>query len=224
MDAHAIAGALRQAIPLAEVEPRPSIDMPVISVDRDHWHEAAQVLRDDPALRFQFLSDVIGVDHHPAEPRFEVVYLLVSVGVGGMGPVSPAKRLRVSVRAPGADPRVATVSDVWPSASWAEREVFDLLGITFDNHPDLRRVLMPEDWEGHPLRKDYPVQIRRAVKVYAPLQLSAEEFASNIDRIRRISQETGSQGLGRPEEGEVGQRYAEPPARKTDEKFERRPE
>jgi hypothetical protein len=83
---------------------------------------------------------------------------------------------------------------------------------------------MPEDWEGHPLRKDYPVQIRRAVKVYAPLQLSAEEFAANIDRIRRISQETGNVGMGREEEGEVGQRFTEPPARSTDEQFERKPE
>ena len=224
MDAQAIAGALRQAIPLAEVEPRPSIDMPVIAVDREHWHEAALVLRDDPALRFQLLSDVIGVDRHPAEPRFEVVYLLVSVGVPGLGPVGPVKRLRISVRLPGADARISTVSDIWPSASWAEREVFDLFGITFDRHPDLRRVLMPEDWEGYPLRKDYPVQIRRAVKVYEPLQLSAEVFASNIDRIRRISQDTGNQGLGRADEGELGQRSAEPPARKTDEKIERRRE
>jgi hypothetical protein len=128
------------------------------------------------------------------------------------------------VRLPAADARIATVSDIWPSAGWPEREVFDLFGITFEGHPDLRRVLMPEDWEGHPLRKDYPVQIRRAVKVYAPLQLSAEEFAANIDRIRRISQETGNVGMGREEEGEVGQRFTEPPARSTDEKFERKPE
>jgi hypothetical protein len=77
--------------------------------------------------------------------------------------------------------------------------------------------------EGYPLRKDYPVQIKQAVKIYAPLQLSAEEFAANIDRIRRISQQTGNEGLGREEEGEVGQRFAEPPTRKTDEKYEREP-
>jgi NADH-quinone oxidoreductase subunit C len=224
MDANAIAEALRRAVPVAQIDTLPSIDMPALSVDRDSWHEVARVLRDDPSLQFQLLADVIGTDHHPREPRFEIVYLLVSLGVAGLGARSSSKRLRVNVRIPGEDPRIATLSDIWPSASWAEREVFDLFGIVFDNHPDLRRVLMPEDWEGYPLRKDYPVQIKRAVKIYEPLQVSAEEFAANMDRIRRISQETGNAGLGREEEGEVGQRFAEPPTRKTDEKYERKPE
>ncbi len=187
MEATAIVEALRRAVPVAQIDIAPTVDMPAIVVDRESWHEAARVLRDDPSLRFQLLADVIGADYHPREPRFEVVYLLVSVGVEGLGAVAPVKRLRVKVRLPGADAHLATVSDIWPSAGWAEREVFDLFGITFDNHGDLRRVLMPEDWEGHPLRKDYPVQIRQSVKVYEPLQLSPEEFASNIDRIRRAS-------------------------------------
>lgn len=227
MDANAIADALRRAVPAAQIDTAPAIDMPVIVVDRDHWHEVARVLRDDASLRFQLLSDVFGVDHYPAEPRFEVVYLLVSLGVPPLAARMPSKRLRVRVAVPGAhagqEAHIATVSDIWPSASWPEREVFDMFGILFDQHPDLRRVLMPEDWEGYPLRKDYPVQIKRAVKVYEPLQVSAEEFASNIDRIRRISQQTGNVGVGREEEGEVGQRFAEPPVRKTDEKYEREP-
>jgi NADH-quinone oxidoreductase subunit C len=225
MDAQAIAETLGRAVPEARIEVGTAVDSPLIFVDRDSWPRVAPVLRDEPTLRFELLSDVTALDCLPREPRFEVVYLLVSLGVPGLGPsVTAQKRLRVKVRLAGTDPRIRTVSDVWPSANWAEREVFDMFGITFDAHPDLRRVLMPEDWEGHPLKKDYPVQIRRAVKVYAPLQLSAEEFAHDIERIRRVAQETGTQGVGRAEEGEVGQRFAEPPTRRTEEKYERKDE
>ncbi len=188
MDANAIADALRRAVPAAQIDSLATLDMPAISVDRESWPEVARTLREDPALQFQLLADVLGADYFPGEPRYEIVYLLVSTGVPGLGASSPAKRLRVKVRVPGSDPHVATVSTIWPSAGWPEREVFDMFGVTFDGHADLRRVLMPEDWEGHPLRKDYPVQIRRGVKVYEPLQLSPEEFAKNIDRIRRLSQ------------------------------------
>jgi len=194
MDANAIAEALRGAVPVAHIQVASSVDVPVVVVDRDSWHEVARALRHEPSLRFQFLSDVLGTDQHPREPRFEVVYMLASLDVKGLAGAASSRRLRVKVPVPGSDAHIATVSDIWPSASWPEREVFDMFGITFDHHPDLRRVLMPEDWEGHPLRKDYPVQIRRAVKVYEPLQVSAEEFASNIDRIRRTSQQTGSTG------------------------------
>jgi NADH-quinone oxidoreductase subunit C len=224
MDANAIAETLRRAVPAAHIDTTAAADMPVLLVDRESWHDVAQALRHEPSLRFQFLSDVIGTDQLPREPRFEVVYTLASLAVAGLSdPAESCLRLRVRVPVPGADARIATVSDIWPSAGWPEREVYDLFGITFEHHPDLRRVLMPEDWEGHPLRKDYPVQIKRAVKVYEPLQLSPEEFAANIDRIRRISQQTGNAGVGRKEEGEVGQRFAEPPTRKTDEKYERKP-
>ena len=91
-----------------------------------------------------------------------------------------AKRLRVKVRVPGTDPHMPTVSAVWKSMNWGEREVYDLFGIHFDGHPDLRRILMPDDWEGHPARKDYPVQIKMKAKVYEPMQLTAQEFAANM--------------------------------------------
>jgi len=99
--------------------------------------------------KFVRLSSVTAVDRHPAEPRFEVVYHLHSV--------EQKQRLRLKCRVGGTDPVIESVTGVWRSANWYEREVFDLFGIRFLNHPDLRRILMPENWEGHPLRKDYPI-------------------------------------------------------------------
>ena len=95
------------------------------------------------------LSAVTCVDWHPADPRFEVVYHLHSL--------SKNKRLRVKCRVGGEKPEIDSVTGVWRGANWYEREVFDMFGVGFRNHPDLVRILMPVDWEGHPLRKDYPV-------------------------------------------------------------------
>src|ERR1022692_765428 len=121
-----------------------------IYIDRDHIREACVVLKEDPACPFNFLSDVTCVDWYPAEPRFEVVYHLLSI---------PEKeRVRLKVRLDSASPAVESLTSVWPGANYFEREVFDLFGVRFTGHPYLRRILMPEDWEGHPLRKDYPVE------------------------------------------------------------------
>jgi NADH-quinone oxidoreductase subunit C len=99
--------------------------------------------------QFARLSAVTAVDRYPAEPRFEVVYLLHSI--------ERNQRLRLKCRLPGEAPEIDSVTGVWRAANWYEREEFDLVGVRFRNHPDLRRILMPEDWSGHPLRKDYPV-------------------------------------------------------------------
>jgi NADH:ubiquinone oxidoreductase subunit C len=132
------------------------------------------------------LVDATAVDYLPAEPRFEMVYHLACVGpaYAQASGAAPASRLRLKVRIPGADARLATVTSIWPAANWLEREVFDLFGLLFDGHPDLRRILMTDDWQGHPLRKDYPVQIRKETSSAMPLQMTPEQFAENIRAVR----------------------------------------
>src|SRR6266571_6156460 len=121
-----------------------------ITVDRAHIREACALLRDHQEFPFNYLSDVTCVDWYPSEPRFEVIYHLLSI---------PKKeRMRLKVRLDGSSPVVESITSVWPGANYFEREVFDLFGVRFSGHPYLRRLLMPEDWEGHPLRKDYPVE------------------------------------------------------------------
>jgi NADH-quinone oxidoreductase subunit C len=98
---------------------------------------------------FVRLSTVTAIDRYPAEPRFEVVYHLHSI--------EHNERVRLKCRVRGEDSVIESVTGVWRGANWYEREVFDLFGIRFLGHPDLRRIMMPDDWEGHPLRKDYPI-------------------------------------------------------------------
>jgi NADH-quinone oxidoreductase subunit C len=103
-------------------------------------------LRDDPALKFDLLSDVSAVDHFPEHPRFAVNYHVYSL--------ENNRELRLKVWLDGEQPHVASATAVWPGANWHEREVWDLMGIVFDGHPDPRRIFLPEDYLGHPLRKD----------------------------------------------------------------------
>jgi NADH-quinone oxidoreductase subunit C len=185
MDAQAIVDALKGSFPDAAVESFAAADgMPTIYVAREHLVDVCRELRDRPELRFAFAADMTAADYLPREPRFEVVMHLVCLGSPGFGEVP--KRLRVKVRVPGGDPIVPSVAGIWPAMGWAEREVWDLFGIRFDGNFDDRRILMPEDWEGHPARKDYPVQIKMTPKVYEPLQLTPQEFASNV-RTRETS-------------------------------------
>ena len=183
MDASALAEILRQAVPDAAIDVIEGGDMPSIVVDREHLIGICSSLRDHPSLQFALLADVTAVDRLPEEPRYEIVYHLACLGeyypTAGARPIA-ASRLRMKVRLPADDPRVPTVTSVYPTAGWPEREVYDLFGISFDGHPDLRRILMPDDWVGYPLRKDYPVQIRKDTASWSPLQMTPEEFARNV--------------------------------------------
>ena len=181
MDSHTIITALSPLVPGAAYEAGASVDAATIYVPADRLVDTCRALRDAPSLRFTALVEVTAADYLPRDPRFEVVYHLLSI------PNRLRLRLKVRVGESGSAP---TVQGVWPSAGWLEREVWDMFGIVFDGHPDLRRLLMPEDWEGHPLRKDYPVQIRKATQTYEPLEISEEEFKANLqrDRTRRMTQ------------------------------------
>src|SRR5580704_3365822 len=114
-------------------------------------------LRDAGAM---MLLDVGAADYPEREPRFDVVYHLLALPARAatVAEVGTPKRYRVLCGVSGDTPTVPSVTDLWPSADWAEREVYDLFGIVFEGHPNLRRVQMPYDWEGHPLRKDYPMR------------------------------------------------------------------
>jgi NADH-quinone oxidoreductase subunit C len=119
-----------------------------IVVPRTHLVRACQFLKDTPSLAFSFLSDITVVDRYPIEPRFEINYHLLSI---------PHRRfVRLRVRVAGSDPAVPSLTPLWSTANWHEREQFDLFGIRFEGHPNLIRIILPEDWEGFPLRKDYP--------------------------------------------------------------------
>ncbi len=121
-----------------------------IYIRHANFLRTCEFLRDEPSLRFSFLADLTALDLYPQEPRFEVVYHLLSL--------QNTQRLRLKVRVSGDDPHIVSAISVWPSANAFEREVFDLFGIKFTGHPFLRRMLLPDEWEGHPLRKDYPTE------------------------------------------------------------------
>jgi len=119
-----------------------------VDILREAIRDVCEFLRDEQ--QFNFLADVTCADWYPGEPRFHVVYHLLS----------QAKKLRVrlKVKVSSNDAAIPSLTPVWPAADYFEREVFDLFGVSFEGHPYLRRIQMPDDWEGHPLRKDYPVE------------------------------------------------------------------
>jgi NADH-quinone oxidoreductase subunit C len=173
MDANQLIDSLTPLVPGASFEAAPSVDFPTVYVPAEQIVPTCAALRD--RLRFEVLVEVTAADYLPRAPRYEVVYHLLSV--------ADRRRLRLKVRV-AADGTVPTVQSVYPGAGWLEREVWDMFGIVFDGHNDLRRLLMPEDWEGHPQRKDYPVQIQKVAQTYAPLEVSEEQFRASLERDR----------------------------------------
>lgn len=118
-----------------------------ITIARESIVLAAQVVQQ---AGYNFLEDVTAVDWYPSEPRMQIVYHILSLGL--------KQRVRLAVRLNGDDLALQSITSVWPSANFYEREIFDLFGVHFAGHPKLTRIMMPLDWEGHPLRKDYPVE------------------------------------------------------------------
>ena len=153
MTPDALVACVRSLVPGAAPFAGEAHGQAVVVLDRAALPDALATLRDHPETRFERLSDLTVVDYLGRSPRFEVVYQLHSVSLG--------HRLRVKVAVPEDDPVVPTATGVWHAADWAEREAWDMFGVRFAGHPDLRRILMYPEFEGHPLRKDYPLHRRQ---------------------------------------------------------------
>lgn len=120
-----------------------------VQVKKEIIVEVCKFLRDDPSSLFDYCTDICGADAYTPENRFEVIYHLYSTVVN--------HRIRLKVLVDEADMHCPSVTSVWPGANWPERETFDMIGVTFDGHDDMRRMYMPEEFEYHPLRKDFPM-------------------------------------------------------------------
>jgi NADH-quinone oxidoreductase subunit C len=163
----ALIARLHERVPEAIVEASEFRGETSVVVRKEHLIPVMTFLRDDPELRFAMLADLCGVDRlccggvgaaSAEEPRFEVVYHLLSL--------EHRRRLRIKTHTASDDLHLPSVTGVWPGANWYEREIYDMFGVTFDDHPDLRRILMPEEWEGHPLCKDYPLGYEEVAFTY----------------------------------------------------------
>ena len=207
MQSNAIIEVLSRALPgdAARVEPVESRDgMPTIYVPLDILAGTAVVLRDAPELRFAFLADVTAVDYYPRQPRFEVVYVLVSPGISRLWRLAQASAHEGPRARRTRQCRRSRASGSRPTGPSAKCTISS--GSQFDGHPDLRRILMPDDWEGFPLRKDYPVQIKDPVKTYSPLQVSEEEFVANMEAARDPRRRRGEAGCASTGAGSRGVR------------------
>jgi len=187
MAAADIAATLERALPGVGIESWDASDQAVVVVPAGALVDAARTLRDTPELNFSLLAEMTAADYWPKDPRFEVVYHLANIGVKDFpraGASGTAQRLRLKVRVSDSACELPTLQGIWPNANWYEREVYDLFGVVFAGHPDLRRLLMPDDWDGHPARKDYPVQVKVPVNFASPTQVTEDEFVRNIEAHR----------------------------------------
>lgn len=147
--------ALKTALPSAVLRVKTFRDETTIIVEAADIVAVTNYLKVTPGLVYNFLSDISAVDYYPDPPtderpeRFAICYHLYSMLYN--------RRIRIKVFVPEDDPVVPTIVGVWPGANWPEREIYDMMGIRFHGHPDMRRLLMPEDWDGHPHRRDYPL-------------------------------------------------------------------
>jgi NADH-quinone oxidoreductase subunit C len=193
MDAASRLAVLRELLPDVVLTEVAAVDQPCILVPSEAIARVAHLLRTDSALQFHVLAELTAADYWPAEPRFEVVYHFVCLGAAAYGDPSapPPARLRVKARVHGESAWIPSICATYPNADWYEREVYDLFGIEFDGHPNLSRILMPDDWEGHPARKDYPVQIRKPVDIGMPLEMTEDEFVRSVERQRAVLSDRG---------------------------------
>jgi NADH-quinone oxidoreductase subunit C len=144
-----------------------------VSINREHILEVCDFLKTDEETPFDYLSDLTCVHYPDREEQFEVIYNLYSI------PANERVRLKVDVSTD-----IDSVTGIWPAANWLEREVFDLFGVTFNNHPDLRRLLLPPDWEGHPLRKDFPLEFVENAWTEAHLPVMTEVQVEQLQQRR----------------------------------------
>jgi NADH-quinone oxidoreductase subunit C len=152
MEEKTVLEALREEFPAGVRETSTSLGDGIAVIEKGALFQVATFLRDGKA-QFTMLLDLTCVDYAGEDPRFEMVYHLYSL--------SHNRRLRIKTRLGEADLRIASLTPLWKNANWLEREVYDLFGISFDGHPDLRRLFMYDGFEGHPLRKDYPLRRRQ---------------------------------------------------------------
>jgi NADH-quinone oxidoreductase subunit C len=139
--------SLQASLPDAIIDVKFDRNELTLTIARDQIRAAAAVVQ---KAGYNFLEDVTCVDWYPNEPRFHVIYHILSHSL--------KERVRLVAPVESIDPTIDTITPVWPSADFYEREVWDLFGVRFNKHPNMRRIMMPDEWEGHPLRKDYPVE------------------------------------------------------------------
>jgi len=147
-ETHVAVQRLRAAMPAAVEGVSSHRDQVTVRIPKDQWVVAAQFLRDDPECSFEMMLDLTAADYPPRPQRFDIIAHLYSLSKGHL--------LRIKTGVAEGD-SVDTLTVVWKTSNWYEREVYDMFGVQFAGHPDLRRILMPEDWVGYPLRKDYPL-------------------------------------------------------------------